>query len=59
MYFINSLHLFESLIQLKLFFCLSNIINVTLNGNTIDKPSEEERRIAQDLADIILFLMKS
>jgi hypothetical protein len=40
----------------KIIYCLSDIMKINLNDNTIDKPSQEEREIAQHLAEIINFL---
>ncbi len=37
----------------KIIYCLSNTMNVNLNDNTIEKPSQEEREIAQYIAEII------
>jgi hypothetical protein len=37
----------------KIIYCLSDIMHVNLNDSTIDKPSQEEREIAQHLAEII------
>jgi hypothetical protein len=40
----------------KIIYCLSDIMNVNLNDNTIDKSLQEERKIAQYLAEIITSL---
>ncbi len=40
----------------RIIYCLLDIMKVNLNGNTIDKPSEEEREVAQHLAEMITSL---
>lgn len=38
----------------KIIYCLSNIMDIDLNDNSIDIPSQEEREVAEHLAEIII-----
>jgi hypothetical protein len=38
----------------KIIYCLSDIMNVNLNDDSLNKPSQEEREVAEHLAEVII-----
>jgi hypothetical protein len=47
---------FQKMNRARIIYCLSDIMKVNLNDNTIDKPSQEECEGAQYLAEMIYSL---
>ena len=42
----------------KIIYCLSDIMNVNLNDDSLNEPSQEEREVAEHLAEVIMSICK-